>query len=687
MPVELIVSPPATGKTAACIQRIQALRSSQPLARIFVVVPDRLQAAAFRRRLANSGGALGTYVGTFRDLFKTILENAGVFLPQAASPLLHYLIQSILDEAAEAGELAYFAPLQFMPGFVLTLREAFAELKRAFVTPAELIGYTQNLPPAQKELASLYLRYQSKLREIGWIDADDFGWLALQALDQQPQFAASLQLLLVDGFDTFTGVHFQALKTLAGQVADLVITLPGSPGSKRPVHRRFAHSLDRLVTELAPRVIAGSQKRYLPAHLAQLEKFLFEIQPTPIEKQGDLFLLEARAPADEAREALRWIKKLVLRQEVRLADCVIFTPNPELYNPLLRACAGEFGIPIRFTQAEPLSNSTAISALLNLLQLPAGNFNTRRLFNSLRSPYFDFSLDAASLDQLEVISRVAQITAGLDQWAETWDRLAALPGPDADDFDDERVLPGLPRGPEVEKLRAPLDACFRLLAPPAGQQTEIAWITWLEDLLNALGFIDRTNDPRDELAYEALQQTLRSMLVSETVLHRRAVDYGQFVSDLQATLSTIDLPEPSLTGEPALLVGRIAEARGVRYQAVALLGFSEGSFPVVERADPFLDETLRAGLGLDPRLQRGQVELFYQAVTRADRFVLITRPYLSEDGEAWEESAYWKAILPLFQHPIIETIRPDDPRPLADAGSNSGAAVRCRPPARPAAEI
>jgi len=69
------------------------------------------------------------------------------------------------------------------------------------------------------------------------------------------------------------------------------------------------------------------------------------------------------------------------------------------------------------------------------------------------------------------------------------------------------------------------------------------------------------------------------------------------------------------------MVGRLIEARGVRYDAVALLGLSEGIWPEPEHPDPLLDEALRASLGLEPRLQRGQEGVFYQALARADRFL------------------------------------------------------------------
>jgi inactivated superfamily I helicase len=134
------------------------------------------------------------------------------------------------------------------------------------------------------------------------------------------------------------------------------------------------------------------------------------------------------------------------------------------------------------------------------------------------------------------------------------------------------------------------------------------------------------------------------------------MDYRKFVSDLLSTVSGEGFREPGLDGQPALYVGRMTEARGSRFQVVALMGLSEGSFPTNERPDPFLDEELRKALGLESRLQREQAGLFYQAITRADRQLLITRPYLSEDGEQWEASTFWKATKSLLEESSLITV-------------------------------
>ena len=172
------------------------------------------------------------------------------------------------------------------------------------------------------------------------------------------------------------------------------------------------------------------------------------------------------------------------------------------------------------------------------------------------------------------------------------------------------------------------------------------------------------------MACEILRETLRALVLSESVIGEQLSDYAEFFSSLQNALSGAGLPEPRLKDQPALLVGQMVEARGVRFKAVALLGFAEGMFPQVERPDPFLDEFLRQRLGLEPRLNREQAGLFYQAVARADQYLLITRSYLTESGEDWEASPFWKDVQKRFDRTALKVVRPDDISSLNDAASS-----------------
>ena len=506
MPIELLLAPPAAGKTESCIKRISQIHTNQPLAKIWVIVPDRLQAAAFRRRLANAGGSLGTQVGRFGDLFRSILEQTGTFIPVASSPLLHRIIQETVDEAVDKGDLPYFEPLRLFPGFILALRDSFAELKRAMVSPERFAEFARGGTSSQKDLAVLYIRYQAHLRKINLADEEDISWRAIDTLENQSSIASAIQLLIVDGFDSFDGAQNRVIKLLSEQVSSMIVTFPGVRGSKRPAQRRFMENIERLILDLTPKITHLENPPNLPTDIAFLEGHLFDADSLPMQSSGNCVLLEARTPADEAREALRWFKKLVVRENISLSNCAIFTPNPATYHPLLRISATEFGIPIRFTLDESLEFSPAFIALTNLISLAVENYKSHSLINTLRSPYFHFSINAETLDTLELISRVAQVVEGLEQWDEAWDRLEASSDQQHNDLDDERNSPKLPRGVDASVLHQIMNSIIRTIAPPEQTLTQTEWITWLEDLLDRLQYYERSESDRDKAACDVFRE-------------------------------------------------------------------------------------------------------------------------------------------------------------------------------------
>jgi ATP-dependent helicase/nuclease subunit B len=645
---------------------------------------DQKKSQGINQNVAFSPGCLlmnidATLFAAFRSFYALTVHNACAGFGLTSIFDTHLLDQGFIDTLPQAG----FLPAAEIAIHRLPRRQVFWQHAPLAAGAHHIQDRIDNLPHFPRARASHFVHWKKWLEqlpfgilEVGRVGLVEFGHspilpdhLRNTFLENHSTVVDSIRFLAVDGFDSFTGAQCRALELLANEVGDLLVTFPGEHQSKRPAHRRFEDHLEKLFRNLQPTITSLENQPLLPPDVRHLESSLFEPGEIAIQNPERPFLLATRSPADEAREALRWIKARVVRDDIPLADCAIFTPNPDLYNSFLRASAQEFGVPVHFSQGSSLVSAPAIAALVNLLNLPVQNFISRLLFNVLRSPYFDFGLDAGSIDMLEEISRVAKIIGGKDQWLETWGVLAPIQ-PEEIELDDERRLPGLPRGEQAQALKQALESCFELLAPPPENRPRTLWVSWLEDLIERLGFYQRAIYDRDEIACESLRETLRAFVLSETVLGQNSSNFQAFVSSLQNTLNGLALPEPRLKGKPALLIGQMGEARGVRFRAVALLGFSEGIFPEVERPDPFLPELLRQKLGLQSRLDREQAGLFYQALTRADQYLLVTRPYLTDSGEEWEASPYWKELEKRFDATALKVIRPDDIPSLDEAASS-----------------
>ena len=197
---------------------------------------------------------MAVQVGLFQHYYREILEATGLFIPVISQALSHRLIQETVREAFDAAELTHYAAIKDKPGFLSVLRDAFAELRSALVQPQDFLEYTNNAPPARRELAILYQRFLNKLNKIGWTDSEGQSWLAIEALEREPAQASRFSLVIVDGFTAFTAAQRQFLKLLSQQAGEMLITLTGERDSECAVHRRSRKVLEYLTADLSPEI-------------------------------------------------------------------------------------------------------------------------------------------------------------------------------------------------------------------------------------------------------------------------------------------------------------------------------------------------------------------------------------------------------------------------------------------------
>ena len=360
--------------------------------------------------------------------------------------------------------------------------------------------------------------------------------------------------------------------------------------------------------------------------------------------------------------------------------------------------AAEFGIPLRIAGGQPLAENPAIAALLSLLSLPIDReaWPRRLLIEAWRSPYFDWTeqgIDSNSAAMLDEISRAGKVLQGLPQWRdafEMWEKKKAAAEEDGD------VLRTMEVDRQVEEK---FEAFVGLLTPPA-HATMKQFIAFVEDLMGddpAISPSPEIGSPtevlreggwsvriiacarahpataeRDVAALRAFKDVLRGLALAEVTLQTDPLDYADFFADLRgavdATAYTLSSPG---TG---VLAASVLDGRGLAFQAVAVLGLSEGEFPRLEREDILLRESDRAalqerGLPMETRLHGDEGSLFYQAVTRARQRLLLTRPYLADDGQPWEASPFWDEMRRLNGNHSPIRVRQEDELDPAEAAS------------------
>ena len=718
--MELLLAPAGHGKTAYALQRVQALQETDPLSPIWVIVPNKQQAQAFRRRMATSGGGIGVEIKTFYGIYAELLARQGKPIPVLFDQVQYRILRNVIDKLYDEGALAHYAPLRDKPGFLRRLRELILELKRGLIKPEDLSAAMVGEPSRLTELASIYQRYQDWLSDSSWTDAEGQGWLAASALENDSTLAGHVRLLVVDGFDEFNPTQLAVLAQLAQRSSETIITLTGEelgPGEPtREAHRRYARARKALIDQgmglqINSLVESNTDQDETLAYVGG-NLFVVSSENTtfpPHAVQESVTLLEARDRNQEARAALRWLKGLIVREGYKPDQVALLARNLAPYRPFIAEAAAEFGMELRWASNDDLLSNPAIVAVLNLLSLSVLDWPQREVLEAWRSPYFDWSEQIQAggdvyktaeevAARLADVVRDARIVGSLEQWRTALAQRARMSEEDAGEQELGRVMLEGPLGEEAAALSAIFES-FVSCIQPLEQATLVDYIAFAEDIIGddprsevrnrrsevgdqrsevsrgaplrqaqdrlsqssvdlqvvAVALGNPPTAERDEVALQAFKDVLRGLRLAETVIHgighgpnTGPMSYQRFWSELRGAVEAATYPLPAAK-KGAILVAPVLNARGLAFEAVALLGLSEGEFPQQEQEEPLLrdDERRvleRQGVHLQPRVRGDETTVFYEAVTRARRKLLITRPYLADDGQPWEPSPYWVEI-------------------------------------------
>jgi len=156
---------------------------------------------------------------------------------------------------------------------------------------------------------------------------------------------------------------------------------------------------------------------------------------------------------------------------------------------------------------------------------------------------------------------------------------------------------------------------------------------------------------RDVAALNALKDVLRGLVWSEEALGIPPSTASAFLDDLEGAVESATYLPPLPRGEPGIFVGSVAQARGLPFDVVALVGLAEGEFPSALREDTWLRDAERRrlneslGSSLRLRTESAEAEAFYGAITRPRCALLLTRPRIADNGAPWQPSPYWEDVL------------------------------------------
>lgn len=655
-----------------------------------LILPERTQRDDMHAQLAQAGELDRRTVLTLEQFVRRFVADA--HLPDIPIGAIARALQirATVRELCANGQLPTLHPVALKPGMLANLSHLLHDLASSQTDPAALAHAA--LFAYDSELSALAQAYTARLQAQGLADDDRLLALATNMVAAHPRLVQHLELVILDSFDQFTPAQIALLLALARHGIRILITLTGEM-QPRPALVRFERTRTTLMDACAAATIACAVE-HLPAPdltpddpVQHLRAHLFALTPpAPIAAEGFLTCISAADREREVRAVLRHVAAWLAQGMPADQIGIVVRQSGTVYTALLREVAREYGLPLHIVAGRPLLELPAFVARMNLLRLPLERWHPASVAEVWRSiadgripfdvlpptcqilpaPLTSYEQLASLLDRLVWLHGTNSMAHAERVLHELATQAATVPDPAASadtadtDEDEDRPERNLALNPAQATALLAVLAAFQAWLQPhphAGYAARIQWaiartVTPLD--LDSLSDAERqawqqqlrADDPALYAWYTSLMQLSEAAELAE----EPDPDYRTFISEVAAVVRGSSAPDDQPNAVQVLTTTTI---RGRVFAGVAMLGLVDGDYPQTPSELPFYTRSERAmlrrqGITLPMPHPADERTLFYEAVTRANTRLILSRPYLDERGNLLPASPYLHAVEQLY---------------------------------------
>ncbi len=626
--------------------RVAELRGGPGAPPILIVAPSRALADRLERLLAveHCLPLLGAHFHTFHSLAAALAEDEG--FPEGAlvsDPLFHdAVVDQALDEAPALGVARELRPR----ALAAAVRASLRDLVDAGVDPgalAEGFGDALARDPEERDrfhgLLALLALYEKKLARLGV--------LAPSALVKRAAEVAPSSRLLAG----FAEILYYGFYDLTGLQADFFDAVTSSRPSRLYFPYRKGHPAFRFADEFFAVKLAGRDAQDLSrpggegTALGGALDALFDPSAAPFPgAAGRVELFSASGARDEAWAAAKWAAARAA-DGVPLCEIAVVARVLEPYRAALTEAFAAEGLPLDFSGGEPILRRPLAKAALDLLNLRRRDFPARTVEDLIGSPYFASAEPARAALWRSLIEALG-VRAGWLQWRGKLEPRAR----GEVELRPRRVAEGLPGfavpAADVAALWDFLNGVRDSLGGPPCAWSQRA--AEARALIGAHLGVPRGASPAEADAALAVEEALAQL--SDFDRLAAPCSWDDFLDAFEEKLARASRP----VGAGALGVRALdaMDARGQRFDAVALIGLKEKLFPRQVAEDPILRDSVRAALRHPAgywiaRKAAGHEEerlIFALAVASARKRLALVYPRSDEAGKAAVPSSYLREL-------------------------------------------
>ncbi|MDX6624412.1 MAG: hypothetical protein QOE75_2344 [Solirubrobacterales bacterium] len=573
MPLNLIYGPPNSGRAGLVRERFAAALDRDPI----LVVPTVDDVFTFERELCQDGALLGGGAMTFGALFRTVATAAGSPPGAVLSPAQRRRAVAVAVEA----NLSRLGPLRrsaSRPGFPRAFARLLDELQGAGIEPEAVEASAATLEGSAylSDIAALYSGYSAARERSRRVDAHGIAAAAIAALERDPGFWGGRPVFLY-GFDDLTPNQLTLVAALAA-AAEMTVAVPFEAGNTALAARAKLLEQLRGVGVAAETVTAADPENTSSPLLFHLAREFGSREPEPAPATADLTLLRSAGTRAEAEAIALEVSRLV-HGGADPAQIAIALRDPGRRGAEIAAALEANGVAAALEAELPVAATAVGGALIALLE---AEFGQRR-----------------AADLLRYLRGLSGFSPGRVDWFERRLRRGRV--------EDAETALLLWRGEEGED---PLALRRLREAAQSHVSTLASTVATIAREMASQPLRDRGDGPMPEPG-DGVE--LRAAAAIAAALEELA-ELGPMAPPPEQLATTIAELEFRVWAGPVEGRVRIASPyrlRAGRFDHVFVGSLQDGEFPRRDRgADPFLAESQRETLGLDPR-REGEAEESY----------------------------------------------------------------------------
>lgn len=579
---------------------IEAAKAGEALAPVTVAAPNVLSGLHLRRSIPEVMGAFDRgRCGLVNVLFMPLARIAELLgAPNLSGkgwrPVSDTLSAEILRGCVRQRP-GVFAPVRDHPSTVESLLGVFPHLRHA---PSEALDTLSQASERSASVVALFRAYRSRLSELRLYDDTDVAEAAREVVGTGGAALSDIGHVIVHLPEGLAASDIRLLQAL-NERGTLSVVL-GLSGEKEADEETL-----RLGVELG----AGAPKT--------------ETAPAP----PPSLLVSVQDADEEIREVIRQVMERA-RAGVPLYRMALLWRRPE---PYARAALEELsasGIPCNGRSMRRLSESFAGRTLLGALRLGSDGWTRHGVMDWLTgAPVHDEEKRQIQGPAWERVARAAGVVRGEQAWNERLQAYVHLMSSRADRSreDDESPENARRQAEHAEDLLAFVQGLLQHLSF-SEQATWRQWADLSREVLST--YLNVSEDatewtPSEINSLEDVRKALDRLSNLDEVSHA-PLTLESFTTALERELSH----SAGLSGKlgQGLFIGSLAEAAGMDFDCVFVVGMTEGCIPTLSRDNPLIPEhERRDGDGLD-RMGTGLAEerrTYAAAVRSGGSYVLL----------------------------------------------------------------